>query len=124
MEVFICLKAEPLLVRSSPLRMYRNAHGTDEARIATISDIEALHNALENVYKEVSKRNRMNRTRAQKWQNAKTNVLPLNITVGDYVMIRTHAKREHKLQFRWRGPMLVKDAKSSLVFIVQDLVNA
>lgn len=60
----------------------------------------------------------------QKCNNAKTNVLPLNITVGDYIMTRNHAKREHKLKSHWCGPMPAKEAKSSLVFFVEDLIDA
>lgn len=53
--------------------------------------------------------------------NAKTNVVPINFEVRDYVMIRAHAKRSHKLQARWRGPMRVTYAKSHLVFEVENL---
>lgn len=47
----------------------------------------------------------------------------MNISVVEYVIVPSHAKRVHKLQSKSRGLMLVKDAKSDLVFTVGDLVN-
>lgn len=124
MEIFTGLKTPPLLISPTPLRIYKDVRATDEAKMAEIINIAVLHEAVEKVHKEVEKKNTANRTRAQKWYNAKTNVLPLNIAIGDYEMIRTHAKREHKLQSKWRGLMLVKEARASLVFVVEDLINA
>lgn len=39
-------------------------------------------------------------------------------------MVKTHAKLEHKLRSKWREPILVKEAKSDLVFDVKDFLNA
>lgn len=36
-------------------------------------------------------------------------------------MIRTHTKKEHKLQAEWRGPMWATNAKSHLFFDVKDI---
>lgn len=37
------------------------------------------------------------------------------------MIIRAHARRNHKLQTERRGPMKVKKANSSLMFVVEDL---
>lgn len=83
-----------------------------------------LHEAFDQIPKDVAETNDMRRTRAQKVLNARTNVLTLNINVEDHAMIRSHTRKEHKLQINWRGPMRVRKAKSALVFIAEDLVHA
>lgn len=70
----------------------------NKAGIGEIMDINILQEALGKVHKGVKENNVKNCTCMQKWHNEKTNVLPLNIKIGDSVLIRTHAKREHKLQ--------------------------
>lgn len=60
-------------------------------------------------------------TEIKRWN--KTNIVPLNIIVDDYVKISTHKHRNHKLQSKWRRPMIVEKARS-LVFISEDLMNA
>lgn len=49
--------------------------------------------------------------------------MPVNIDVGDYVMVLVSAKRNHKLQSKMRGLMRVVKAKNDLVFVVGDLSN-
>lgn len=124
MKVFTGLRPSPLLVRLTPLRKYKDLRAIDEARTAEIINFSGLHEVLVKVHKEESNNNMVNRSRALRCHNAKTNVTPLNINVGDHLMIRTHAQRDHKLQSKWRGPMLVNEAKSALVFTVEDLSNA
>lgn len=66
-------------------------------------------------------RNEQVRARARQKHNAKTKVLPLNINIGDFVMVRVNAKRGHKLQTKWKGPMQVTETKSHLLFVVEDI---
>lgn len=124
MKVFIGLKASPLLIHRSALRRYKVVRAIAEARTAEIININRLHETLEILQNEVEGKSMEDRTRAMKRHNAKSNLILLNITMGDYVMIRTHVHRDYKRQYKWCGPMLVKQAKSSLVFIVEDLFNA
>lgn len=63
-----------------------------------IINIDALHEFLEEFLREVGENNSMSSTRAQTWHGAKTNMQPLNVSIGGYVMVRTPAKREYKLQ--------------------------
>lgn len=84
-------------------------------------NIDALHEVLKKVYKEVQSKNETEPTQVERLHNAKTNIQPVNITIVNYVMVRAHAKREHELQSKRRGSMSVKEAKSNLVFVVEYL---
>lgn len=88
-----------------------------------ILNIDALHEALEKVHKNVSKNNQMDRNLARRRQNAKTSILPVHVSIGEYVIVRTYAKREFKLQSKWNGPMSVKETKFNLVFVAENLLN-
>lgn len=48
-----------------------------------------LHNALGEMPKEVSNNNQKVRTKAQRSQIAKTNVVPFKGLVGDYTMVHS-----------------------------------
>lgn len=72
---------------------------------------------------EVVKGNEIRRQLARRLHDAKTNKLPLNINVGDYVLVLAHAKRSQELGAKWHGPMHVQKTKSNLLFSVQDIVN-
>lgn len=121
MEVFTGLTPSPLLVRPMPLKTYRTVRVLDNERVRSIIDIGKLHESLEEMHKDVSKGNTQVRTRAQQIHNARTKVLPLNIYVGDFVMVRVSTKRGHKLETKWKGPMRVVETKSSLLFVVEDI---
>lgn len=95
-----------------------------EARTAKIIRIHKYHESLTNLYNEVEGSSMADQTHALKRHTTKTNVIQLNITVRDYVVTNTHKHRNHKLKFKCHGPMSLKQAKSSLVFIVVDLMNA
>lgn len=124
MEIFTVLKAPPLLNRPTPFSVYKDVRAIDEAKMAEIVNINVLHEAVKKVHTEVEKNSTENRTTALKWRNSTTNVLPLNISISYHVMTRTHAKCRHKFQYKWRGPMLVKEAKSSPVFVLKYFINA
>lgn len=124
MEVFSGLKPPSLIVRPLPMRTYRDMETLNAARCQSILNINDVHQALEVMHKEVFKRNQTRRTRAQLIHNAKTNVLPLNIDIGDYVMVRVSVKGNHKLQSKWKGPMRVIEARSDLVFVLEDINDA
>lgn len=61
--------------------------------------------------------------RAKK-HNVRTDVLPWKVSIGDYKMIRAHVQRKHSLQAKRQCPMRVKEAKSSLILVVEDLMYA
>lgn len=93
MEVFTGLKPSPLLVRLMPLRMFKDVKVLDEARTPELINITTVHEVLDQMHKDVSETNAIRHTRAQKIHNARTNVLPLNINVGDNVRIRSMRER-------------------------------
>lgn len=123
MEAFTGMQPPPLLVRPSPFRRFWDLEALDRERCTSLVDIDRMHTALSHMHKELAEHNLKRRTQSQKLHNAKTHILPINIELADYVMIRTHAKREQKLQARWHGPMRVVASKSDLVFEVESIVD-
>lgn len=124
MEVFTGLKLSALLSCPMSLRKYKDMKALYKARMKEITDIALLHTALEQIHKEVAESSMLHSTHALRFHFAKANVFPLHISVGDYFMRRGHAKRENKLQSKWGGPMRVKVANSSLVYVLEDLIDA
>lgn len=122
-EVFSGLKPSSLIVCLSLKRIYKDDNGIDDEWCRRATDIGRAHEVLRQMYKEVCNNNNQRRSRAQQVHNDRTNVLPISIEIGDYVMIHTHAKRNHKLKSLWRGPMKVVDSKSSLSFAVEDITT-
>lgn len=43
--------------------------------------------------------------------------------IEDYVMIRFHGKKNHKLQPKWLGPRRIIQVKSPHVFIMEDMLR-
>lgn len=82
-----------------------------EAHGKKLADISMLLQPLKCVHKYVAKTNAASRTRAQKIHNACTYMWPLNICVGDYVMIPLRARKRHKLRTKRRGLMRVRKQK-------------
>lgn len=72
----------PLLLRPTPLRRYKILKTIHEARMKEIVYIDALHEILEKVYREVNNNKKTERTQAQRHNNGKTNVRPVNIGIG------------------------------------------
>lgn len=122
-DVFTGLKPAPLPIRRKSSSKFTDLKALDEECVKDLVDISRLHEALNCMHKDVAETNVMRCTSAQKIHNASTNVLPLNICVGDHVMSQSHAHKSHKVQTMWRDLMRVDEAKSSLVFVVEDLIN-
>lgn len=81
-------------------------------RAKQIANIEMLRAGLEEKNKDILDNNQLRRLRTQCIHNGEANTMPMNIAVGDYVIVRTHANRQQKLYSRWRGPIRVKEARS------------
>lgn len=123
MEVLTGLRTHSLFICPAPLRVYGEMKVLDEGKANQIANVEMLHVALEEFHKEVLEINRLHRSRAQLINNAKNNIIPMNYSVGDYVLVRIHANRQHKLQFRWQRARCMKEARPKLVFVVKDLAQ-
>lgn len=73
------------------------------------------------MHKEVKENNSRMWTKLHLTNNARTNFLPFNDSVGEHVSAH-HAIAHHpKLVTTWIGPMHIVDTKSHLVFVVEDL---
>lgn len=66
---------------------------------------------------------RARHSRSQILCNGKSNVLPLNIDVGNYVMMGTKSKRNQNFQANCNEPMRVVEAEHYLAFVIKDLDN-
>lgn len=64
-----------------------------------IANLVALHTASHQMHKHVAATNGVHRTHSQKIHSSRTNILHLNITITDFVMVRAHTRREDELQF-------------------------
>lgn len=123
MRVFLRLEPSSLVFRPWPLKRFYYLKILSEERCKKLINVGIMQEALEKVHQDAHSRSERRSTRARLVHNAKTNILPLNIEVGDYVLIRTHAMRNHKLQAKWRRPMKIFEANSSLAFIVESIVD-
>lgn len=101
MLVFTGLNTSPLLVRPMPKYKFEDMKSLEEGQTRDMR-CTCVHNV----------------------HTSRTHVLPLNINVGDYVIIHSDIRKEQKVQTRRRRPMRVREAKSALVLIVKDLVNS
>ena len=78
---------------------------------------------MENLHKVVSERMAAARAKNILRHNEKTNVLPANFEVGDFVLVRRAQSKSHNLSFKWRGPRRICGVRSPFVFEVRDLVE-
>lgn len=96
--VFFGRRPSHLVAIPSPLHRYRDLKSLEEERCRQTVSINTMHESLERMHEEVAANNRKRQTLAQRSHNAKTNILAVKCDVGSFVMIRTHAKGNHKLQ--------------------------
>ena len=68
-------------------------------------NVEDLMTALHEMQWDVAERRDTSREAAVASQKAKTNVLPANFSIGDYVLVAKHIYNDgHQLQLQWHGP--------------------
>lgn len=107
-----------------PLRTYRTLQGIDKEGLLSVMGVGKLQVSFEAIHEELSSRNEQMHTKAQQLHNARTNVLPVNIVVGDFLMVRVNAKQGHKPQMKWKGPMRVVEAKSHFLFVLEGIARS
>ncbi len=77
------------------------------------------------LYRKFTKMSLVGALRLEKRQvqrhNEKTNIQPINFSLGDFVLVRCAQKKGHKLQLSWRGPRRISKVISAWVFEVEDL---
>lgn len=82
MEVFTGLEASPLLVRSLPLKTFRDMKVLNDVRLRRIVEVGSLQKTLEAVQKKAARNNQRTRTRVEEIHNVQAKVLPINIRIG------------------------------------------
>lgn len=97
MKVYTRLNLSAFLVRSLPLKHFCDLNSIDENRASQLVNTRSIHEALAEMHESISTHKEHKRMQSQMMHNAKANVLPINFEAGDYLKIRTHAKRSHKL---------------------------
>ena len=99
------------------------AYTKDELRVKQLVSIGQTQQVLNNIHCEVAGLTSSSRRRLIEQHNRKTNVQPVNYTIGDFVLVRRSNTGRHKLAFVWQGPQRVTAAKSELVYEVESLVS-
>ena len=85
---------------------------------------DVLIKALEIIHRETRLRRNNAREAAVKRHNDKTHVRPVNLEVGDYVVVAQKAgTKGHKLRVIWRGTQRITRAVSDLIFECEDLIS-
>lgn len=116
LEVFAGLKPPNLIARPSPLVNFRSFDALGAENMKKLMDLHALREAMRHVHKEVSEKSKQTRTQAQRYHNARRNVVPINFMLGDFVMIKNTLRQFRKLHPSWRGPRKVLRVISITLF--------
>lgn len=94
LEVFTShLPTRPLL-RALPLERYGEVPAVSEALARQLINIDETQGALEARHRDVGERVTAARARAVSKHNSRTNVLPANFEVGDFVLVLRVQKRD------------------------------
>lgn len=123
LEVFTSHKPSRPLLRALPFHQYPTVPSLEEARARQLLNIEELQGSLESMHRDVGERVTSERSRVIAKHNLKTNIQPINFTIGDFVLVRRAQDKGHKLSFKWLGPRRIKECKSPLVFVVENLLT-
>ena len=94
------------------------------ARTQHVINLRKTQEALQSMHKDVFSRCNAERKRHIDAHNRKTNVPPVNLTVGDFVLVRRSVMKGHKLKIMWMGPRRIVRVVSPLVYDVENILNA
>lgn len=123
-EVFTSIKPLPFRARSAPLRNCRGLKAIITEQQRKTINIWNTIPAPEQIRNEVSDHSHTRWTQAQKTHNVKASVLPINVDIGNYVIILIHSKPHYTVQSLWRGPKKIEDSTLDLVlFVVEGIRN-
>lgn len=78
-----------------------------------IVDVEALHEILGAMHKEISIQCEKKCMQAQRRHNLKSNVMPVNLRIGDFFMEWSCKNTSHKLSGEWQKPTCVVTVNQS-----------
>lgn len=114
--VFIQINPFVVLVWQLLLRRLQNPKMPSLEKPSQPFNIKSVHATLVPMCKDTSTRKQPRQTQKQMRHDAKPDVLPTNIEIDDYIMVRTHAKGLNKLKLLWGGPLMMTQARSHLLF--------
>lgn len=123
LQVFTGREPRLMLVRPEPISELSRHEPMEVAKAREVAKLQLLHTAMNDMHRTVAVGNEKRRTQAQRRHNALTRVTPVNFAIGDYVMVRSTRGRQHKLSSRWVGPMRIVEARSDLVYEVENLTR-
>lgn len=109
--MFTSLKPGRPLIRALPVEKYLVVPDLEEIRARQLINIASVQEALEFVHKDDQGLVSKSQKGSIEAHNKRTNIKPVNFTVGDFVLLRTTRKRTHKLQFLWFGPRRIVEVK-------------
>lgn len=77
------------------------------------------------MHRDVKERIEKSRIDSRKYHNSKTNIKPINFTVGDFVLVSSHVKEisTHKLASRWVGPRRIVSCDSEMVYTIENIIT-
>lgn len=121
MELFTGRTPSPMLLCPMPLKSYLTLQALNNEKIHNIIDTKKSHEAPDNVHRIVAIRKEQDKTRARQEHNAETQVLPLNMNIRDFVMVRVNSKTGHDIHTKLKRTVRVMETKSHLLFVVEDI---
>jgi RNase H-like domain found in reverse transcriptase/Integrase zinc binding domain/Chromo (CHRromatin Organisation MOdifier) domain len=93
-------------------------------RARQLMHVDTLHQALEDMHRDVAAARSRAQQSATNSHNAKTNVRTVNFDVGDFVLVAEEKKRRgDKLRLKWRGPRRIVAAHADTVFDIECPLN-
>lgn len=107
MKSFTVLNLTALLIRPSPLPRFRDLKVLGPKKRSQNFSLKSVKALLVQIHKNMATRKQHQQTQAQMRHNAKTKVLPIKFEIGDFGMVRTHAKyckkyyRYGEVQWGW-----------------------
>ena len=80
----------------------------------------SMHDKLHGMHRDIEKSSNRRRKNAVAAHKRRTNVRPVDFTVGDYVL-RGETRSGPKLKLKWTGPYRVIECQSEFLFRIEEL---
>ena len=96
----------------------------NELQVIKAMNVEDLMTTLQEMHRDVAERRNTRREAAVASHNAKTNVMPANFSIGDFVLVARRIENDgHKLRLQWLGPQRIVRIESDWEDEDEDLIN-
>lgn len=93
MEVFPVLEPRRIFARPLPTALVSRKTKMAQEMAMAVEPINDIHDVLEITHKAASDNNKGMMTKSQQTNHSKTNVIPFNFHIGDYVMMHRVSSR-------------------------------